>query len=298
MTNYCRFGRGPKLAAALLTLAAAPLLSQSRVMIGARPAPNQTARLRMVQELEMSMKAAGPNVPPGFPADGLNVSGNNMLLLRQEVGEADEKGRLRLVLTYEEVGQTMRLNDKEVPIPAETLNLLRGKSVTMWMGPKREILEVITPDKFPLPGDQLQQVLGPLQASLPSQEMSVGETVALPFSMPLPIPVPGANAPPRMEGQTRTTLTKVSPEGGDQLAFLDQSIELSLDTTAATSSGSNVRMDLKMSGAGTTELLVRSGLLKSTRMDATMSGQFEPPGSGATPIKVDGKLRVTVTREP
>jgi hypothetical protein len=297
MSSFCRSARGAVLALALL-IPAAPLVSQSRVMIGARPAPNQTARLRMVQELDMTLKPAGAEVPPGFPPDGLHVTGSNTLVLRQEVGAIDGKGRLRLNLSYEEVAQTMRLNDTDVPIPSANLDTLRGKTVTIWMGPRREILEVITPENFPLPADQLQQVLGPLQASLPSQEMTIGETVTLPFTMPIPIPVPGANAPPTMVGQTKTTLTKLLPEGGDQLALLDQSIELALDATAATSRGSSVRMDMTLTGTGTTELLVTSGLLKSTRMEATMTGQFEPPGAGSSAVTITGQLRVNVTREP
>ena len=72
--------------------------------------------------------------PPGIPKEGIRSKGKSMLLLKQEVGAVDANGRLPLDLTYEEVSQELRVNDMPLPIPPDSFDTLRGKTVTMWMG--------------------------------------------------------------------------------------------------------------------------------------------------------------------
>lgn len=163
------------------------------------------------------------------------------------------------------------------------------------MGPKREILDVVTPPNFPLRAAEMEQILGPLQASMPSQEMSLGEAVRLPFTMTVPLPVPGSSGPQRMLGHTKTRLVKLTREGGDQLALLDQSLDLDLDGTAS-SRGPNVRLNIRLSGTGTTETFVTSATLKSTHVRATMTGQFETAGSGASAMKLSGFFTMDLVR--
>ena len=278
----------------LLTIAA-PLAAtaQSRVMIGGRPAPGQTVRLRMTQEMDFEFKPVGEPAP-GMPKDGIRSKGKSTLILKQDVGEADAEGRLRLVLTYEDVSQDLKVNDVAVPIQEQANDAIRGKVVTMVIASNNEVLEVKAPDGFPIPPDQLKQFLGPLAASVPHQEMSIGETVSLPFSMALPMPTPGG-APPLLIGQTKTTLTALTPENDDQIATLDQTFDVVLDSTNQTSAGNRVRMDVKISGSGTTNTFVKGGLVKSTTMKATLSGRFEPP-NGTTALKLTGTMGMTVER--
>jgi hypothetical protein len=278
----------------LLTIAA-PLTAtaQSRVMIGGRAAPGQTVRLRMTQEMDFELKPVGEPAP-GIPKDGIRSKGKSTLLLKQDVGEVDAEGRLRLVLTYEDVSQEMKVNDVAVPIQEQANDALRGKVVTMVVGSNNEVLDVKAPEGFPIPPDQLKQFLGPLVASVPHQEMSVGETVSLPFSMALPMPTPGG-APPLLIGQTKTTLTALASENDDQIATLDQTFDVAIDSTNQTSAGNRVRMDVTISGSGTTHTFVKGGLVKSTTMKATMSGRFEPP-NGTAALKLTGTMSMTVER--
>ena len=269
----------------------------ARVMIGASPAPGQAVRLRMTQEIDFELKPIG-DPPPGIPKDGIRSKGKSLLLLKQEVGSLDANGRLRLDLTYEEVSQELRVNDVPLPIPQDSYDTLRGKTVTMWMGKDNEVLDIAAPENFPIPQDQLKQFLGPLVASVPHQEMGVGETVTLPFSMALPIPVAAGGAAPMLTGQTKTTLTRLTPEGGDQVATLDQTMTVAFDSSGETTTGRNVRMDVKIVASGTTDTFVRGGLVKSNAMNGTISGQFQPVGRGGASMKLTGTMTMSVERVP
>ena len=196
--------------AAAFAVPVAAIGQSARVMIGASPAPGQTVRLRMTQEMDFELKPIG-EPPPGLPKEGIRSKGKSMLLLKQEVGATDVNGRLRLDLTYEDVSQELRVNDAPLPIPQDSYDTLRGKTVTMWMGKDNEVLDVTAPENFPIPQDQLKQFLGPLVASVPHQEMSVGETVTLPFSMALPIPVPPAAHRPCLRARPRPRSPALRP---------------------------------------------------------------------------------------
>jgi hypothetical protein len=283
--------------ALMIALLPAVVVAQTRVMIGGLPTPGQTARLRMTQEMDFEFKPVGDTPPPGMPKEGIRSTLKSMLLLKQQVGAVDAAGRLRLDLTYEDVSQELRLNDVALPIPEGSYDAIRGKTVTLWMGAKYEVLDVTAPDNFPIPADQLKQIFGPLVASLPHQEMAIGDAVSLPFSMSLPIPAPAGSAAPTLTGQTKTTLIRVTPEDGDQLATLEQTLEVALDNTNETSAGSRVRMNVRIAGTGTTETFVRGGLIKSNRTEATMSGQFSPAKDGAA-LKLTGKFIIAVERVP
>jgi hypothetical protein len=283
--------------AAAFAVPFAAIGQSARVMIGASPAPGQTARLRMTQEMDFELKPIGDQ-PPGIPKEGIRSKGKSMLLLKQEVGALDANGRLRLDLTYEDVSQELRVNDAPLPIPQDSYDTLRGRTVTMWIGKDNEVLDVTAPENFPIPQDQLKQFLGPLVASVPHQEMSVGETVTLPFSMALPIPVPAGGAPPMLVGQTKTTLTRLTAEAGDQVATLDQTMTVAFDSSGETTMGRNVRMDMKIVASGTTDTFVRGGLVKSNAMNGTISGQFAPGGKSGSSMKLTGTLTMTVERVP
>jgi hypothetical protein len=291
----CHAAARGAVAVALLVLTTAPVLAQPRALIGARPAPNQTVRLRLVQKMDLVFAAVAGAAPPALPPGGLVLENASVLVLRQDVGAIDDRGRLRLDVTYEEVSQRARLNGAPVPIPADSVEELLGKTVTMWMGPKREVLEVITPPNFPLEADQMEQILGPLQASMPFQEMSLGEVVRLPFSMRIPIPVPGSAGPQMMLGHTKTKLARLTPDGGDQLAFLEQSIDLVLSGTTSTR-GPNVSLGLRMDGTGTTETFVSAATLKTTNVRAKMTGRFETAGSAVASMKISGSFTMDLVR--
>jgi hypothetical protein len=281
-----------------VVLAAGPAAAQTdRVMIGAVPAPDQTLRMKMTQALDFTVTPIG-DPPPGAPPGPMRLTGNTVTVLRQDVGKLDAEGRLRIDLTYEDVAQEMRMNDKPMPIPPEATAGLKGKTISMWVDAKYQVVDVTIPEGFPIPADQMKQLLVQLMGSIPHQEMRVGETITTPLSMPLPIPMPGGA--PVMTGETRTTLVKVVPDGSDQIATLDQTVEASSDSTNAMAGGVKLRVKIKVKGSGTTETGVKSGLARSSTMKSDIEGQFEPEAGSKGPpaVKLAGTMNMTIERVP
>ncbi len=280
-------------------LVASPAGSQTdRVMVGAPPAPDQSLRLKMTQAMNFTLTPLG-DPPPGAPAGPMHVIGNTVTTIRQQVGKPGADGRLQIDLTYEDVSQELKMNDKPVPVPADATEALKGKTVTMWVDGKFQVVDVKAPEGFPIPADQLKQLMVQLMGSVPHQEMRIGETVTVPLSMPLPIPIPGGQAPV-LKGETKTTLVKVAPQGDDQIATLEQTVDAALDSTNDMAGGVKLRIVFKVKGTGTTVTAVKAGVAHSSTMKSDIEGQFEPQGGGQGPpaIKIAGAMNMTIEKLP
>ena len=282
-----------------ITLASAPAGAQTdRVMIGAVPAPDQTLRLKMTQDMNFTITPTG-DPPPGAPPGPIRMTGNTVTTIRQQVGKPGADGRLQIDLTYEDVTQEMRMNDNPLPVPPEVTAALKGKTISLWVDGKFQVVDVKAPEGFPIPTDQLKQLLVQLMGSIPHQEMRIGETVSIPMSMPLPIPMPGGQAPV-MKGETKTTLLKVDPEGNDRIATLEQTVEATVDSTNDLQSGVKLRLMFTIKGSGTTQTAVKAGLAYASTMKSNIEGQFEPQGGGKGPpaVKIAGTMNMTIERMP
>lgn len=281
-------------AVVLAALFSSPQISfgQDKVAIGATPTPGQTVRLRMKQELESDIKAEG-TPPPGLPPDGVHTRSASNILLRLETAALDADGRVRVDVNYEEGSQEAQINGKAMPLPSAQ-DALRGKTITMWLKGS-QVDEVKVPENYPIPAELLKQFMGPLVASIPRVEMTVGQTAEVPLSLTLPLPS-GAGPAPVLTGTTKNTLTKVAPDGDDLLATLAQAVEASVDMSHE-AGGTRVRTIMKISGTGTTETYVKAGLVKTSTMDAKLTGRLETQAANAPVIVFDGTMKLTVTRE-
>jgi hypothetical protein len=267
-------------------------LAQEKFAIGGTPSPGQTVRLRLTQEMEADIKAEG-TPPPGMPPGGVHTKSKSGLVVRLDLAALEADGRLRMDLVYEEGSQEVEVNGNAMPIASSAQDILKGKTVTMWVR-GNQIVEVKVPPDFPVPADLLKQFMGPLVASIPQREMTVGQTVDVPLSLPLP--VPGGTGPtPVLSGTTKTTLTKITPEGSDFVATLDQVIDAKLDPPSDPG-GTRMRTTMTIAATGTTETFVKAGLVKASSMDAKLSGKFEPPAANSPTIIIDGTMKFTVTR--
>jgi hypothetical protein len=265
-----------------------------RVMIGGPPAPDQTLRVRMTQEMDVSLAPAGQ----GAADPSMKMTGATVMVIRQQIGKPEADGRIRLDLTYEEMTQKMLMNGQEMPVPAQLTAGITGKTVALWIDSKYQVLDVKAPEGFPLAGEQLKTMMGQMMAAVPHQQMSVGETVSTPLSMALPIPVPGS-ARAQLKGQTKTTLVKLSAEGDDHVATLDHTVDATLDMAPETPTG-KFHMAFTLSGSGTTETMVRSGTVRSSAMTTKLDGSLEPQGgaTGPGPMKLTGTIKQKIDPLP
>lgn len=289
----------PRLGQALLalTLCAAAVANphgQSlSVMIGARPAPNQTWRQKTTQEMEFHVTPEA-----GGPVGASHITMAFTTTTRHRVGEPDAADRLPIELVFEDITQQTTVNGQPASGAAETIAGLKGSSMTLWLDSSHRIVD-LKADKIPLAGDQLKGMVSQMFAAIPHQQMTVGETVSTPLSLPVPIPLPGiAPGANTLVGESRTTLVAVRDEDGRQLATLKQTIGGALDTTVEVS---QVRLKLRFSveGGGAFETDLRTGLVRGSQSTSKIEGRVEAIGGGPRPtMTMRGTSRRNVEQLP
>lgn len=287
-----RFTRSSAL---LLVLAlAAPLSArQDKVLIGGTPTPGQTQRTRMSQVMDLQLKA-GDTAPAGFPAEGIRMEMTSDIVMTQKVGAPDADGRTRMDVTYESVSQGGSMNGRAMPMPSSSGGF-EGQTLTLWMDKDNQVVDVTVPQGLPMSQGQAKQMFGQLFGAVPRQEMAVGETVSRPLSVAVPVPGGGASGQ-AVTGTTRITLSRIDGEGAGRVAVLTTVFDGALETPAASAADGRVTM----SGEGTTQLALQSGLVLSAKSTTTIEGPMALPGApvGMPPLTMHGVVTVTLERLP
>jgi hypothetical protein len=284
-----RFHRA--LATTLLTLtcalaAALPAAAQT-VTIGGRPTPGQTVRVNIVQDADFTMKG-----PAGTPLENMHMTARSTTIASQKVGTPDEKGNVKVELTFEDITQDLKMNDQPAPPEAAAAaSRLKGKTLSMTLDTNGEVVEVTPPADFPMPPAAIKDMLKQSLGLMPKQDLAVGATVTSPFAMALPLPMPGAE-PPQMKGELKSTLTGVN---GD-LAALDQTVTAALDSTLPGPNGGEVAIKMAVKGSGTTDWDVKGALVRGSKMSSQITGSFTIPNVG--PIDLTGTTVVNLQRIP
>jgi len=284
------------LATTLLTLtcalaAALPAAGQQKVTIGGRPAPGQTVRVNIVQDADFTMKpaegGAGGQLPPSA-----HVTIKSTTVASQKVGTADEKGNLKVELTFEQITQDMKMNDQ--PAPPEAMagaEAMKGKTLSMTLDPAGEVVEVTPPADFPLPQSAIKDMLKQALGLMTKQEMAIGDTVTAPFSMAMPIPMPGGE-PPQMKGELKSTLTGVTGE----VATLGQVVTAAVDSNITAPNGIQIGIKMTVKGSGTTDWDVKGALVRGSKMTTQIEGTFDIPNVGL--MNLAGTTTVNLERVP
>ena len=270
--------------------------------ISAAPKPGQTVHYTATQELVLEMT---PDVPPDAPAGQastlptMKMAGKTTLAFTETSGAPDAQGRMTALLTYEQASGEMSVNGIPMPMTGKSADLA-GKTFTLVFGADGRVVDVTSPP-------EIEAVLGPakqfvidMYKIVPIATLAIGESATAPFSIPLPIPVPGTG-PIVMDGQTKTTLVSVDAEGPEHIAKCDQIIEVAMaqpkgDPAPGTDRG--MSMDLKMRGVGTLQFNVDRSVMKSTEYETTLDGLLSFGGAAsATPTsaKIHGVIKTTMT---
>ena len=292
-------GRGV-LALAVATaclLGATPVGAQDRVALGTPPAPGQSQRVRVTQTSHMTMAPQG-TPPPGFPADGLQVESTNAIVVRHDVGLPDAAGRVRYDVTYESMSQSVRMQGKEIPLPASPAGDLTGKTFTVWVDAANQIADVTVPEGLPLTSAQAKQMLTPSFSAVPRQDMAIGDIATRPLSLTIPMPGPAGGGGATMTGTTRTTLLGVDGTGTDRIARLGVAFDGELNVAATAETRPGLVMSTKGKGAMQVNLL--SGFVVASQSDHTIDGTMRLPGAadGAGSLTMRGTVSVTTERLP
>ena len=293
-----RFYRGA-LTALTLTCAMAtalPVVAQpKKVTVGGRPAPDQTVRLNIVQDADLTMKPA--EAAAGSPAGPMHLQAKTTTVATQKVGTPDAKGALKIEMTYEDITQDMQMNGQPAPPEAaQAAAAMKGKTLSMLVDEAGNVIEVTPPADLPMPAEVIKDVLKQALGLMPRQEITVGETVTAPFAMAMPVPLPGA-APPQMKGELKSTLTGVTGAPGNEVAALAQEVTAAVDSTIPGPNGQGeIAIKMTVKGSGTTDWDVKGALVRATKMTTNIDGTFTLPGVGA--MEMTGTTVVSVSRVP
>ena len=292
-----RLHRGVTTTLLTLTFAMAsalPAVAQKKVALGGRPAPGQTIRVSIVQDADLNMKPA--EAAAGSPMGPMHLKAKTTTVVSQKVGTPDEKGAVHVDLTYEDIAQSITINDQPAPPEAaEATAKIKGKTLSMIIDGNGEVIEVTPPADFPMPSAMVKDMLKQAFGLMARQEMAVGETVTTPFSMAMPIPMPGD--PPQLKGEMKSTLTGVTGAAGAEAAAVEQIVTAGVDSSMPGPGGNGeIAIKMQVTGKGTSDWDVKGALVKASKMTTNIAGTLTIPGVGA--MELTGVTIVSLDRVP
>jgi len=292
-----RLHRGVTTTLLTLTFAMAsalPAVAQKKVMLGGRPTPGQTIRVSIVQDADLNMKPA--EAAAGSPMGPMHLKAKTTTVVSQKVSTPDEKGAVPVYLTYASISLDYTINAPPAPpAGAPAAAKIKGKTLSMVIDGSGEVIEVTPPADFQMPTGMVKDMLKQAFGLMARQEMSVGETVTTPFSMAMPIPMPGD--PPQLKGEMKSTLTGVSGAAGTEAAAVEQIVTASVDSTMPAPGGNgDIGIKMQVTGKGTSDWDVKGALVKASKMTTNIAGTLTIPGVGA--MELTGVTIVSLDRVP
>src|SRR5437870_9142709 len=109
--------RARSAAIGVLVWCACPVLAAQtdRVSLSTIPLPGQSVRYRMTQELAVDVTPDGAG---GSPLPAAKLNGKTVMAATMRAGDADEQGRLKVNITYDEFTVDMNINGQpSLPMP-------------------------------------------------------------------------------------------------------------------------------------------------------------------------------------
>jgi hypothetical protein len=278
-----------------------------KVSVRMTPQPNQSVRLRMVQEMEVQMSPDAGAGPAAVAVPAMQMTMKNVVSMRHETGAANKDGTIDAQMVYDEVQIEIALNGQPMPAADATGAGLVGKKITLTYDKLGNV------SKVGIPGDLGS--LGPAEAairallesafnSLPGTPIGVGETTTAPLDMALPLPFPGAGGGAlKVDGQVELRLVSIDKDASGRTARFEHVTngkmvqDLALPAQAAPI---KVGFDFTVSGHGTSVKDLDTGVLRSSDTDTTFNGKMsissDAAGGPQMPaMNLHGKMKGTVT---
>src|SRR5690348_2493790 len=98
--------------AAVLLVPALVVAQGEKVSLRVEPSPGRTLHYRMTNDMDVDVT---PEVDAGAAIPPMKIAGKTVLAMTQETGAADENGRIRMTITYDEVSYEMSMNGQRSP---------------------------------------------------------------------------------------------------------------------------------------------------------------------------------------
>jgi hypothetical protein len=296
------------LAVVMACAACLSAIAQSeKVSVRMTPQPNQSVRLRMVQEMDMQISPDAGAGPAAVAVPAMQMTMKSVVSLRQETGAANQDGTIDAQMVYDEVQIEIAMNGQPMPGADATAAGLVGKKITLTYDKLGNV------SKVGIPGDL--GGLGPTEAairallesafnSLPGTPIGVGETTTAPLDMTLPLPLPGAGGGPmKLDGQVQLRLVSIDKDASGRTAKFEHVTngKMVQDLLLPAQAGPiKIGFDFTVSGRGTSLKDLDTGVLRSSASDTTFNGKMSLSGDAAggpqmPAMNLQGTLKVTVT---
>ncbi|HMB28202.1 MAG TPA: hypothetical protein VKS99_08855 [Blastocatellia bacterium] len=264
------------------------------------PEPNQTVRMRAVQDMELNMSFESETPSTDAPPEPMKMVARAVFAMTQKVGAPDKEGNVSAEVTYDEVTSEMLINGQPLQI-GDKVDKFIGKKITTTFNSRGEMIDLKIPPDLGLPEESLKQLLKSIYGNLPQTPLGVGEVATAPLDFTIPLPIPGA-PPMKMDGLIKSTLVSVEKDATSRTAKFDQTMDGKLvgDLEVPGPTGQvKMSFDFKLNGGGGMLMNVDKGFLKSSDSKMTFGGKLKMAGeSGATnlpTINFQGTMKVTVT---
>ena len=187
--------RSLNIALCLAFFASMTVFAQSeKITLKMIPEPNQTVRMRMVQDMEMNMsyESETPSVAP-LP-EPMKLAIIAVVALTQKIGAPDKEGNVTAEMTYDEFSSETKVNGQPIEL-GDIAGKFIGKKAIVTFNKRGEMIDINMPPDLGLPEEAFKELLKSLYGSLPKTPIGLGEVATAPLDFTVPIPVAGA--PPK-----------------------------------------------------------------------------------------------------
>lgn len=295
----------------IVSLVTASVISQyalaqsEKISIRTRPSPNQTVRMKMVQEVEIQMTMDGlpANLPAGLGTGPMTIASTNTMVMTQKVGAVDSQGNVEVEMKIDEIRSDSTMNGRALPASGPASELA-GKTFTVLFDQRGAIISSKMPSAGGLSENAFKQMVESLYENVPKDLVGLGEAVTAPLNFAIPVPLPGAG-PLNLQGETKYKLISIDKQGASRIATVDITFDGKLiSAMEIPSPNSNIKMnlDFKMNGAGRTLNNLDRGIVNSSETTSTIDGAIQMAGqtgqqAPTISMKMKGTIKSSVTTE-
>jgi len=277
---------------------AAPFAQSEKVTLRIAPAPDQTVRLVMAQDMDMDMSVDGTGTLPGLGGP-MKMVMRTTAAMTQKVGPRKPDGSVDAEMTYQQVKSEMSMNGQVLPISVP--NPLENLTVRVTYNRDGKIVDFKgLPDTGAMSADSIEKLITSFSGNLPTEPIAVGDEVTTPISIALPLPIAGG-APMNMTTSTKTKLVSIDNSAAGRSARLEASLEGKMGSEVPSPDGKgSMKFDFIISGGGTTVMDLASGVLRSSLMTTNMNGTINMGSAapaGTPPMRMRMTMTVTIARD-
>jgi hypothetical protein len=250
--------------------------AQNQISIQPTPKPDQTLHVATTQEFSMTIDS-------GAPAKAMHISNKGAIAFTQTNERSANGDRIDSQITLERIEIEETINgSKKTPDDA---GKFVGQSLTATFDRAGKIVNIKMPKELQRTTTRLRSPVSAAYGgliTLPDATFSIGQSVTIPWDMPMRMPESGTETPYKV--QTVITLRAIEKKGKDRVAHFVQRIQSTGQTD-----------QLKVTGAGTIDLNLDRGFVAASTIEWTATGTVRPKGSpaDAQPSNVRATMKAT-----